>query len=230
MKKILILLLTCYSVYAYSQEIVFSQNVKSDTVRPTQGPNLKNYKHMFLGIGFPLTTADEVAYTKAGSSLTVDYGIRYKRRLNNTFAVGFDVAVIWAAYKIKQETGKSIPDTIINKRAKFKVNSLTPDLYLRINVGRRGNYIGKYLDLGGYGSWNWKKAYVIQNKDDNDQMVKVSTSRLSYMENFSYGLLARIGVNRLSVAAKYRLSDLFKDQVYSELPRFSVGVEFALPK
>ena len=231
MKKIFTLVLVCICAYAYPQKIVFSQDVKSDTVRPTKGPNLKNYTHVFLGFGFPLFTGEALNYTKPGASMIVDYGIRYKRRLNNTFALGFDLSVNWAAFKIKQDDGKSIPDSTINKKEKFQVNSLSPDIYIRINAGRRGNYIGKFLDLGAFGSWNWEKAHKTQNKNAAGELVKTTTLRLTYVEDFSYGVLARIGMNRFALAVKYRLSNLFtKSSGFAEVPRFSAGLEIGLFK
>jgi hypothetical protein len=233
MKKIATatLFMICFCAFAYPQEIVFSQDVKSDTVRPTKGPNLKNYKHLYVNATFPVFTNEELNYTVPGATMIVDYGIRYKRRLSNTFAVGYDLSLNWASYRIKNGDDKSIPDSAKHDKEKFKVNSLTPALYLRINAGRRGNKIGNYLDLGGYGSWNWKKAYKTIDELDNDEVKRVTFSKLHYMESFSYGVLARVGVNRYAITARYRLSNLFKDTVdYAELPRLSLGVEIGLLK
>jgi hypothetical protein len=230
MKKFLTLLLICYCANAFSQKIVFSQDVKSDTVRPTKGPNLKNYTHSYLGIGFPVFTNEKLNYIKPGVSMIVDFGFRYKRRLNNTFAIGADLSVNWAAYKIKEGADKSVPDSTENDKEKFKINSLSPALYARINIGRRGNSIGNYIDLGGYGSWNWKKGYKTTNKNEDDEMVNVYLTRLTYIEPISYGLLARVAVSRYALTARYRLSNIFKDDKYPELPRLSVGVEVGLLK
>ncbi|MBK7174625.1 MAG: outer membrane beta-barrel protein [Bacteroidales bacterium] len=231
MKQLILLCLVIISCTLTAQEVVFSKDVKSDTLRPTKGPNLKKFSHQYLGISFPTYTNEELNYTQPFSSMVVDYGIRYKRRLNNTFAMGMDLSVNWAGYRIKQKEGKSVPDSAINKKEKFQVNSLTPALYFRINVGRRGNVIGNYLDLGAYGSLNWKTAHKTTNKNENDEMVRVSTSRLSYMENYSYGVLARIGINRLAISARYRLSDLFiASSGFPELPRLTAGIEFGLFK
>ncbi len=231
MKKILSILLIVLAGSAFSQEIVFSEDVASDTVRPTRGPNLKKFMHPYIAIGFPFHTDEALDYTKAGASSVFDYGVRFKRKLNNTFAVGMDISMNWAAYKIKQKDGKSVPDSIRHDQEKFQVNSLTPAVYARINVGRRGNYIGNYLDLGAYGSWNFRRAHKTTDKNSQDELVKVMTTRLDYMEPLSYGVLARIGVNRYVLTARYRLSDLFTESSkLPELPRLSAGIEFGLFK
>ncbi|NVO21095.1 MAG: outer membrane beta-barrel protein [Bacteroidetes bacterium] len=230
MKSLLTLMIVCLSFFAFSQDIVLSQDVKSDSIRPTNGPNLKNYKHLYVGLGFPVFTNEEVNYLKPGTSMVVDYGIRYKRRFNNTFALLADLSVNWASYKIKQDDGKSVPDTVVNDKAKFQINSLTPALFARINVGKRGNYIGNYLDLGAYGNWNWKKSYKTVNKIDNNQVERNAINRLSYIEPFAYGLMARIGIGRYAISARYRMSDLFKDGIHPELPRLTLGLELGILK
>lgn len=231
MKKILFGFFTLFSLTAFSQEVLLSRDVAADTVRPTVGPNLKNFTHQYLSYGSPFFTNEDVNFIKPGASIVIDYGYRYKRRLNNTFALGLDFSFNWAAFKVKQGDGKTVPDTIINEKEKYKVNSMTPAMYLRINVGRRGNYVGKYLDLGAYGSWNWKKAHVTSNRNSQDEWVKISISNLDYMESFSYGVLARIGYNRYALTARYRLSNLFTEKSgLPELPRLTAGLEFGIFK
>lgn len=231
MKKLAIFLFLCISTAAFSQDIVFSQDVRSDTVRPTKGPNLKHFTHPYFRVGFPVPTGSESNYLKIGLSPVYDLGMRYKRRFNNFFAMGLDLSFNWAVYSIDQKEGKSVPDSLVNKKEKLMVNSLSPAAYLRFNVGRRGNFIGKYLDLGAFGSWNYKKAHLTVNKNEQEEMVRVMTTRLSYMESFSYGLLARVGSNRWALSARYRLNDLFTSSFNKpELPKVSLGFEIGLFK
>jgi hypothetical protein len=231
MKKILLICMVLISMSAISQEILFSQDVKSDTVIPTKGPNLKNFVHPYFAFSFPFFTNEDVKFIKPWSSSIVDFGYRYKRKLSKNLAVGLDLSVNWASYKIKQEDGKFIPDSTKNDKEKLQVNSLSPAVYARINVGKRGNFIGNYLDLGGFFSWNWKTMHKTTNTDTDDQKVQVHVSNLQYMEKISYGVLARIGTNRYAFTARYRMSDLFTESFNKpELPRLSVGFEIGLLK
>lgn len=231
MRKITTILFLLITIGAFSQDILLQQNVKADTIRPTYGPNLRNYLYGYIGLGFPLYTNEAVAYTKPVSSSAFDFGIRYKRKLTNYLAVGIDIGVVAAAYKVKQNDGKTVPDTIINDKEKFQINSLQGSAYARINIGRRGNYIGNYLDLGAFGGWNMIKKHKTTNENDQGEKVKVITSKLKYVETFSYGLLARIGVSRYALTATYRLSDIFESSsAIPELPRLMVGVEIGLFK
>ncbi len=231
MKNIFIIILVSISLGAYSQDILLQQNVKADTVRPTRGPNLKNFIHGYVGIGFPIPMNENVSFTRPVLSAGFNMGMRYKRKISNNLAIGLDLDFNTAAYKIKQKGNKIFPDTIINDREKLQVSSLGSSAWLRLNVGRRGNFIGNYLDLGGYGSWNFQKKHKTSNTNDAGEKIKVVTSKLNYIDTFSYGLLARIGISRYSLTARYRLIDIFKaSYAMPELPRLIVGLEVGLFK
>jgi len=231
MKKILIIALLLLSLGAFAQEILLQQNVKADTIRPTRGPNLKNFTYGYIGLGFPFYTNEAVNYTKPGLSSAFNIGIRYKRRLTNYLALGLDLGLNSTAYKIKQKEPKTFPDNTVNDKEKFQISTLASSAFVRINVGRRGNYIGNYLDMGAYGGWNFQKKYKTINTNDEGEKVKESTTQLKYVENFSYGLLGRIGIGRYALTAGYRLSDIFKSSyAMPELPRLMVGVEVGLFK
>ncbi len=231
MKKLFTLLLLSLSFGGFSQEILLKQNVQADTIRPGWGPNLKNYLHGYVGLGFPLFINEEPAYTKVGTSVQFDFGLRYKRKITNYFALGMDLGLNSTAFKIKQDDGKYVPDSIINKKEKLQVSAASGSVFARINIGRRGNFIGNYIDMGTYGSWNMVKKHKTTNKNTNGEKVKVSTTRLDYIEDFSYGLLARIGISRYALTAQYRLSDIFKSScTLPELPKLIVGVEVGLFK
>lgn len=228
MKLKLTFVLILVSVLSFAQEILLSQDVKGDTLRPIYGPNLKHFTHGYFGIDFPLYTNEDVIYTNFGTSSVVNFGFRYKRKVSNTFAVGFDMGANLSGYRISQEAGKTIPDTIINDKEKFQINTLSGSAFMRLNIGRRGNSIGNYFDVGGYGGWNMVKRHKTINENEDGEKVKLSTSRLNYIENFSFGLLARLGIERYAFTAAYRLSDAFVSSSIPELPRLSLGLEVGL--
>ncbi len=228
-KRLFTFLFLSFSLSAFSQEILLEQNVKADTIRPTRGPNLKHFVQGYIGLGFPVFTNEDVNFTKFGASSAIDFGVRYKRKLASHFAVGLDMGASLAGYKIKQDDGKSVPDTIINEKEKFQINTIMGSAYMRINVGRRGNYIGNYLDLGVFGGWNCVKKHKTINDNTDGEKVKVVTSGLKYVDNFSYGLLTRLGSGRYALTAGYRLSDIFEASYdLPELPRLTIGVEIGI--
>ena len=217
------------SIGAFSQDILLQQNVKADSVRPTYGPNLKNFFHGYVGIGFPFSRDDESGYTKPMASTNFDFGIRYKRRFTNYLAIGMDLGINSLSYKIKQNDSKTVPDNTINDKEKIQVNAVSSSAWFRINVGRRGNYIGNFLDLGAYGDWNFQKKHRTTNTNTDNEKVKVTTSKLKYAEDFSFGVLTRVGIGRYALTARYRLNDIFKSSYnLPELPRLIVGFEVGL--
>lgn len=231
MRKIFTILFLSLSLSAFSQEILLQQDVKADSTRPTRGPNLRNFTQGYIGFGFPVYTNEALNYTKPGSSIDFNFGLRYKRRITNYLATGLDMGITTAAFKLQQKSPKTVPDTVINDKEKIQISSLVSSGYVRINVGRRGNYIGNYLDLGAYGGWNFQKKHKTTNKNEAGEKVRESTTKLKYVENFSYGLITRIGINRYALFASYRLSDIFKSSYeIPELPRLIVGVELGLFK
>ena len=229
MKKIFTFTLLFISLGAFSQEILLQQNVKADTIRPTRGPNLRNFTQGYIGLGFPFFTNETAKYTKPGVSTDFSLGLRYKRRITNYLAIGLDGGIHTTSYKLKQSEPKTVPDTAINDKEKIQVSTLTCTAFVRINVGRRGNYIGNYLDLGAYGGWNFQKKHKTTNENAEGEKVRESTTRLKYIEDFSYGLLARIGMSRYALTAQYRLSDIFhSSHAMPELPRLIIGFEMGL--
>lgn len=231
MKRLITLVFFLFSMMAFSQDVLLEQNVDSHAAKPTYGPNLRNFFHWYVGLGFPVATAGDQNYTKPVASADLNFGIRYKLRFTNFLALGCDLGVTSTAYKIKQDDSKTVPDTRLNDKEKIQLNTLLGDAWVRINVGRRGNYIGNYLDIGAYGGWNFMKKHKTLNTNADNEKVKVSTTRLNYVEDLSYGLMARLGTNRYALTARYRSSDIFVPQAnLPELPRLVLGVELGLFK
>ena len=228
-KQLFLIAFLLITTQAFAQEILLEQDVTADSVRPSRGPNLKNFTHFYAGLGFPVFTNEEVTYTEFGTSTDVNFGLRYKRKFTNTLAAGADLCVAASSYKIKQDNMKSVPDTIANEKEKIRIGVVSPSVFLRLNIGKRGNYVGNFLDLGAYGGWNIRKMHITVNHNDLDERIRVQTSHLDYVETFTYGLLARAGINRYVVTARYRISDIFKPSYsFPELPRLTVGVEIGL--
>jgi hypothetical protein len=231
MKRLFTLFFILYSLVAYSQDVLLEQNVENNEAKPLYGPNLRHYVHGYIGLGFPVATSSDQNFIKPVASADFNFGLRYKRRFTNFLALGFDLGVTSTAYKIKQEDSKTVPDAQVNDKEKIQVNALLGDAWFRINVGRRGNYIGNYLDIGAYGGWNFMKKHKTINTNADDEKVKVSTTRLSYVEDISYGFMARMGTNRYALTARYRSSDIFVSGYdLPELPRLVIGVELGLFK
>ncbi len=236
MKKNFLIILSLFliNLALNAQDIVLEEDVKSDTIIDKWGKNRSNFQHFYLDLNFSVPVEEEKgAEVRYGFSHGVAIGYRYKKRLSNIFAIGLDGSYHFFKYDIKQNHKKIIPN-IFNKeydKEKYKTHSLSAEGFFRINIGRRGNFVGNFLDIGYYGSWifgfnHWYKyeyKKTIKGKSENNCETIISTEKnLNYVENLEYGLRVRMGLNRYILSASYRMSDLFNSQTDFEIPELPV--------
>lgn len=237
MKKILTILLALIISFAsFSQDEENTKSVKKF------GPNGTNFLHSHFSLGFMLPPSEgDGADILYGKSHTFTYGIRYKLRLADFFALGAGINYTYQAWHMDQNDTKVIPDTILKDKEKILTNNLGGDVYLRFNIGKRKNTVGNYIDLGAYGEWAYGSSWKVTNdqEDPNDPLGFEYTTgtayKLNFIEKINYGLQARIGYGKFVLFGKYRMSDIFtrefKDAVSdSEYPRLIIGLELGLHK
>jgi hypothetical protein len=244
-----LLLLLCIAVCnpVLAQEVIFKRNVKEQiqrTFNDSSGPNGSVFVHSFLGAGviIPANYSDSAAIKENGQSSNFLLGTRYKFKLNETFAVGFEVVYNHYKFQIKQTDSLNIfSPGKKNDSQKLKLNTLGVGPYVRINFGHRGNTLGKYLDLCADGGFVFGSALVAKNKvsaaDGNGgEVVRTTVRKLDYVSKLQAYVGARFGINHFEVFGRYRASNLFKpsDNFYSagvvpELPRFILGFTVVLP-
>ena len=230
-----------------AQTVLLEQDVNADTIPKIVGPNLKHFSHLYIGYGFVLGADAVGSEIKYGSSSDFVYGYRYKRKLSEFYAVGFDIFYHSTTFHLKQDSNKVLPNNILRKhkgeKDKLTFHNLSLGLYNRFNFGKRGNYIGNFLDLGARVDWPFSVVHFTKDKlntanDNNGKVVKTKTTGLVYINQIYYNVFARFGFNKFVITASYRLSDLFKEDPelykgydkYPELPLLIVGVEIGLHK
>jgi len=215
---------------AQAQEVLLHRNVSNDMATSKRGPNRTHFNHLYTNLGF-ITGAPEnsTAAIIHGKSTAFHVGYRYKLKLNNYFSTGYELAYSTASFRITQKEGKLVPDAILHKKEALSFQSFTLGVYQRINVGRRGNHIGNYLDLGAFGGWNVGLKHEYNDETPEGIRIKTQKRGMKYWEPFSYGVMARVGFNRFAVTGSYRLSNVFKEKSnIPELPRVQVGFELGL--
>ena len=232
---------------SFSQSILMEENVKADTIIPTFGPNMKNYYHFYIGYGMILGPGEVGSEINYGRSYDLSFGALYKRKVNNHYAVGIDLLLHQTSFNIKQDTSKILPNDSMHKNEKLIFYNLSLGLFNRINYGKRGNYMGNYIELGVRIDWPFLVVHYTKDKypvatGNNGGTVRTRTSALLFTEAFNYSVYARIGFTRYALTASYRLSELFvKDkevyqqygtdlETYPELPALMVGIEISLYK
>lgn len=226
-KMLLLWVLLPFSLQA--QQVMLSEDVAIDSTIAKRGPNRKHYTHTFMSFGLAADAGSAGAKVVQPRVDYFNFGIRYKRRLAEHFAFGFDIAYGVEDYRLKQEAGKKLPDTLLNSRERMIFNNFTTGLYMRFNFGKRGNQLGKYLDLGGYGNVVFGHTHFLKNKLADGSTVRARITGLNYYQLLNYGLSARIGLKKLVLFGQYRVSNMFYgDKNLPELPRILAGVQFVL--
>ena len=220
---------------ALSQEVLFEVEVDNDTVPAKFGKNLALFTHLYVGGGLVLGESDnDSAEIVVGSSNQFKIGVRHKWKITKHYAFGLDLSYDLTDFRLDQNDRKILPDSIQHDKEKINFNNLNLELYQRINFGRRGNDVGNFIDIGGYGSWAFSVKHhtwddLSPTQSSTAESVKSTYSGLKYVNAVNYGLSARIGSGRYVAYGKYRLSDMFdEDFGYPELPRLVLGIEIGL--
>ncbi|PCH94330.1 MAG: hypothetical protein COB85_05750, partial [Bacteroidetes bacterium] len=135
----------------------------------------------------------------------------------------------------------------LHKKEKLVFYNLSLGLFNRINYGKRGNYMGNYVDLGVRIDWPFSVVHFTKDKypvatANNGGTVRTRTSALIFTEAINYSIYARFGFARYVITASYRLSNLFVTdpevyqqygngiETYPELPALLIGIEISLYK
>jgi len=213
----------------FAQEIMVSEPEAIDSSVARYGPNRRHYGHFLFNFGSSIDAGDAGARIVQPRLDQFSFGYRYKLRLFQHLALGLDAALTSFDYRLQQKAGKILPDTVLHNKERMLFTVLNGGAYMRINVGRRGNQLGNYLDLGGYGGLTVSHTHYTKDKLPDGSTVRMRRNRLDYYQLFNYGVTARIGYKKLIVFGRYRLSDMFyADKNLPELPRISAGIEFVL--
>lgn len=233
MKYILFIYILFVSLNSFSQNVLLEEEPTKDTIIPKKGPNLKKFSLFYVGYEFVADDFSEnTAKVRNGASNVVVLGFRHKRKINNFWSVGYDISMMSSTYSIKQSATKTFPSVGIHKKERIAVGGLGLQLFTRFNFDRRGNKLGKYLDIGGYANWDFSNNHFTKDKtvaadSSNAAVINVTEQNLKYFEKYEYGVKARLGSNHIAICATYRISDLIKPDFsyYPELPKLSVGLE-----
>lgn len=211
-----------------AQVVLLEEEVKLDDKKPRFGQNLAYYNHFFLDLSFPVFENQPGSEIKYGSSLNYTLGFRNKFKLCKYDDIGFEVFFNKSRFSM-DESVYGMDDIYPTEKLLYKFGAFGVSAFNRINFGKRGNMIKGFIDLGGYADLHSRKRRVLQYKNPQEEKVQIITSRLKQINDFQYGVFARIGWKSLALKASYRLSNYFKDEpVMAEFPRLSIGAEIGL--
>ena len=215
---------------ANAQKQIIHRNLKQDTLKVDRGPNARKFRHTYFIAGG--IVPDSKMINPANSN---EFGIGWlnKRKLSNAFSIGFDFAFSYRNYRIKDTSYYALPpgSTLIKERIYTRNLQLKP--WVRINFGKHGNTLGKYIDLGAFCEWSFARTryFKFENPDGTPEGEKGEylLKKQDWFLPFNYGAMLRIGYNKWAFYGMYRVSDMFKlNPYYAELPRITAGVNYAI--
>ena len=216
---------------AQAQQVLVHANVADDTVKTTFGPNRRYFGHFYTSYCLVSGAAETGAAVRYGpSSSEIRTGARLKRRFNQVLAVNLDLGYAYLVNALVQSPQKTLPSAVQHRSESLRQHQLYSDLGVRLNVGRRGNYVGRYLDLLGGVSRNAATAHRTED-DPAPGIGSVETTErgLPYLRPWTFGAGARLGIDRYALTGRYRLTSAFQPQYgYAELPRWLLGLEIGL--
>jgi hypothetical protein len=222
-------------IFLKAQDFNLENKLQGDDVETAKGPNAPKFGHFYTGFGLVADQPEGDRDIKYLQSNNIDIGYRYKYKLGDIFSAGWELsyARLKFSYSLADGGGTNVDPQ--PEKEFLRLHQLKPGIYVRINFDPlRGNKMGKFIDLGGYGSYNFGRNLYQEFDGDNDVARKQKTvySGLQKIEQFSYGILARIGINRIVFFGQYRLSDINNNDglVMNEPSRMVAGIQFGIHK
>lgn len=218
-----------FSFSGSAQTVLFEDKaVVPDTIRSNWGPNSKHFIQGTFGFAWPVSPSGTGAPLRYFVSGEINLGIRYRRQWASWFSTGAELKYNADIYRLKQIAGKTLPDSTLNDKERIGFQSFQAGLFLRFNLGKRGDRLGTYLDVGPYGDLYFISKHRRRNDMPNGEREIDITRRLEFAPIGGYGVRARIGIESFLLTVSYRISDLLDDSfTYPQLPRWKVGMEFA---
>lgn len=235
MKKFFTLVVVMISVLVANSQVVVLDEAVSDTVKEKLfGPNQRHYVHTYYSFGTGFSLEEETGAKQFGSTFRFEIGLRYKYKISEYFALGGDLNFSTDMYNFDMEQ----PASAGYKSEYYSLNSWGLSVFTRFNIGKRGNTLGTYVDLLGYGQWNPGRYYTyFKEEDSTDPMLSHSATkqvvynRLDFLSKTSAGAGLRVGHKGISIVAMYRLTDLLLTDMqpalmpHGELPALNLGLE-----
>ncbi|MDP2423543.1 MAG: hypothetical protein Q8M23_04280, partial [Bacteroidales bacterium] len=168
------------------QQILISEDLRGDTMVPKFGMNRKNFGHFYSGFhgfaGSAESLADSLNYT---TSWAFDCGYRYKRRFSQVLSAGIEWQIKRLSYSTRQwdKLHTSAATKVDKQKLVFLQTGLS--FYQRFNYDkRRGDYVGRYFDVGVYGDWSFNIRHEYFYRNRAGAKVRIRESGLDFIQPF----------------------------------------------
>ncbi len=225
--------------YLYPQEAILEREPAKSNFDKDTGPNKKRFGHLFIDYGCLLNTPfEESIQVNPLRSSTFTVGYRYKWKLNSFYDMGGSMFLKSFEHNLKQVDDKEFPNSMIHEKEKFSLFNAGFGFFNRFNMGKRGNHIKYFIDIGAFTCYRFGQRHVTLDGIEGENpiagqyhasKVKSVYTKLDYSKPIHYGLMLRLGYSRIAFWAGYRFSGILKKSYsYKSLPPVSLGLELGL--
>lgn len=217
-------LLVAAAPAARAQQVLLQTDVAHDTLPSRTGPNRRYFGHLY--VGYALAAGPANLGVKYGfSSSEVQLGGRLKRRLGPLLALNTDLRYAYLRYGLAPDATRPAPFAGGFDTQFISYHQLQGEASLRLNPARRrGNTVGKYLDLLAYGGRALATSYATENPGATGGRLELVAHQPDYLARWLGGVGVRLGSSSLALVGRYRLSTAVPG-VGLEPPRWQLGLE-----
>ncbi|MGI4762310.1 MAG: hypothetical protein ACRYF0_16490 [Janthinobacterium lividum] len=210
---------------AHAQQVLLQTDVAADTIPNRTGPNRRYFGHLYAGYTLAAgPSALGVRYGFASSELQL--GGRLKRRLGPYFALNTDLRYAYLRYGLDTGASRTAPFGPGFDSQYFSYHQVQGEASLRLSPYlRRGNTVGRYLDLLAYGGWAVATTYATTSANPGGGQLEIVAHQPDYLARWLGGVGVRVGSNSVALVGRYRLSEALRGTNLPEPPRWQLGIE-----
>ncbi|MCC5917020.1 MAG: hypothetical protein JJU02_06800 [Cryomorphaceae bacterium] len=210
MRSIFILSLLFCGFFSFAQRTLYE--MPELNLDGKSGPNKSHFGHAIISFGFNTLDQSIEDYTqKFWSSSNFSVGGRYIRKLSNRWAWSNDFLISYFSYQFENDAldpddfGVAFNAIERDGRLVWGFEYVTG---LRFSTQkRRGNIIGRYLEIQGLGGVVLSRSQVVRGINDEGNKV-VYSAIFKEDHPFYWGWNFRLGLNQISLFSKVIIADM----------------------
>lgn len=206
-----ICLLMCACLSANAQTVLLDVPVDTLNDWGKTGPNRAHSTRLFLGMGthFGGTMG---ALIRPEQSFDLQVGIRHRRKLNNTFSFMAGLYYNYTSIALDQDNYRIRRNQRVNGLESYRFHALGLESVFRVHFDKkRGNIMGRYLDLGASLAWNMSAEYHTSNLSSSGYTIRTTLVQpgIDNTKYFVGHVIARLGIGRFQLFSRFRLGEFW---------------------
>ncbi|MCB9252722.1 MAG: hypothetical protein H6605_09670 [Flavobacteriales bacterium] len=210
-------------IRANGQIYLLEQDVNQDTIIPNVGFQRPIDVSAYIAFGFMAGPSDKDALSgiKYFNSYNFREGLWVRKKMNSFYSIGMYYEYDRQSFRLKEAiAGDSFEraNTILSRHIN---NNITFGLFNRFNIV--SNRL--FADIGAYYAYDLfpRIQSVVRPENADYSRKKINYTNPKLLNRHNYGIDFKITYHILSIYARYRLSQLHKEQ-QGDLPHFILGL------